>query len=398
MSNQTISRSKLKNTIHNLPLATFAIIAANVFLTILASHDLQNTILDYGIVPSQFRVGKLVTSCFVHGNFAHLAMNMVMLYVFGRDVERAIGRLEFMMFYIGSCFAASLLHIAIVLATLPPWYADQAVVGASGAVAGIMGIHAVRFHRKIFKFGGIEVQALFLIMCLLLLQLAFGIVALYPDSILGHFVKNIAYWSHLGGFAFGIVVALLGNMALQGEREYLISNARKHYSDGNLLEAIRNYENLLKYDPDNPLAYAEIGKMWAILEEEDQSLPSYQVAIELYISCGKEEEAIAVLEEMRRFWPQTVLSSATRFRLASYLEEAGQTERAIRIFSQIAIDDPESDEAQMSLLKIGQLQHSLLNDNHAAVKTLHAFIEQYPHSEWRKFADDIIKRTEEIKA
>lgn len=394
MSIKTTSGSRKISIVSNLPLATFAIIAVNLLVAIITSDNQKNTILDYGIIPSQFRIGKLITSCFVHGNFIHLSINMLMLYVFGRDVERAIGRLEFLMFYLGSCIAASLLHIAIVLATLPPWYADQAVVGASGAVAGIMGIYAVRFHRKIFKFGGIEVHSLFLIMCLLLLQLGFGIIALYPESVLGQFVKNVAYWSHLGGFAFGITVALLGNMALQGEREYLIATARRHYNDGNLLEAIRNYENLLKYDPDNPLAHAEIGRLWAILEEEDQSIPSYQLAMELYICNGKEEEAIAVLEEMRRFWPQTVLSSATRFRLATYLEEVGQTERAIRVFTQIAIDDQESSEAQMSLLKIGQLQLSLLNDNEAAIKTLSAFVEKYPRSEWRKFADDIINRAQ----
>lgn len=390
--------SKLKSTIKSLPLAMLLIIAANVVIAVITSYDPRNAILDYGIIPSRFRFGRLITSCFVHGNYVHLILNMLLLYIFGRDVEKAIGHLEFLLFYLGSCISASLLHIGIVLATLPPGFEDQAAVGASGAVAGIMGIYAVRFHRKIFRFVGIEIQALFLIMCLLLLQLGFGIVALYPDSFLGQYVKNVAYWSHLGGFMFGIVVALLGNMALKGERDYVIETAQQHYSEGNILEAVHDYESLLKYDPDNPFAHAEIGRLWAILQEEEQSLPSYFVAIELYICNGREDEAIATAEEMRRFWPDTRLSSSTRFRLASYLEETGQLERAVSVFKQIAIDDPDSAEAQMSLLKVGQLQLSSFNDKKSSLQTLSNFIKLYPDSEWRQFADETIKQANQEKS
>jgi len=387
----------LTQRIGQLPFVTISIIALNVLATAMARSDMiyyECYVAVYGLVPEHFRVGSLLSSTFIHDGYVHLAMNMALLYVFGSAVERAMGRLEYVMFYIGACFAASLMHIAIVYATLPPYYATRAVVGASGAVAGVMGVYAVRFHRRSFHFGGMELPALLLIMLWLILQVVLGVLGLYRDEVLGLGLKQVGYWSHLGGFGFGIGVALIANMALHGEREYLINQAARNDAEGNLLEAIQNYEHLLKYDPDNALCHAEIGRLWGILEEEDDSLRNFHMAIELYVSQGQEEKALEVAQQMAQFWPSTNLSSATRFRLASYLEEAGQPERAIAAFEQIAQSDPDSAEAQMSLLKVGQLQLISLGKPSLAILTLHSFLDRYPRSEWRRFAVETLLRAE----
>ena len=391
--------NRLLEKLQLVPFVTIGIIVINCLATYLARRDMyfyDTYVLVYGLVPDQFRVGRLLTSTFIHDGYAHLALNMSMLYLFGREVERAMGRLEYVMFYIGACFAASLLHVAIALwAMMPAYYASRAMVGASGAVAGVMGVYAVRFHRRIFRFAGIEVPALLLIMAWLILQLALGIFGLYRDQVLGFGLKQIGYWSHLGGFGFGIAVALLANMALQGEREYLVEEAKRHDSEGNLLEAIQNHETLLRYDPDNADSHAEIARLWALLDEKEDSLRCYYVAVGLYISQGKEEQALATADEMKRFWRSSRLSAATRFRLATYLEEAGETERALEAFRQIAEQEPESAEAQMSLLKIGQLQLSAVGDPRSAAATLSGFLDRYPSSEWRAFAADLLSRAKE---
>ncbi|MGC8861792.1 MAG: rhomboid family intramembrane serine protease [Armatimonadota bacterium] len=388
--------------LQQVPFVTIGIILINCLATYLARRDMsyyETYVLVYGLVPDQFRVGRLLSSTFIHDGYAHLALNMSMLYVFGREVERVMGRLEYVMFYIGACFAASLLHVVIALyAMMPAYYASRAMVGASGAVAGVMGIYAVRFHRRVFRFGGVEIPALLLIMAWLILQLALGIIGLYRDQILGIGLKQIGYWSHLGGFGFGIVVALAANMALPGEREYLVEQARRHDSEGNLLQAIANHEALLKYDPDNAESHAEIARLWALLDEKEDSLRSYHVAIELLISQGKEEQALQLADEMAGFWPSSRLSAATRFRLATYLEETGQTAPAIEAFERIARDEPDSAEAQMSLLKIGHLQLSAIGDARAAAETLSGFLERYPCSEWRTFATDLLRRAKQAAA
>ena len=382
----------LGDKIKNLPFATLTIIAVNAIVYLLTRSKIEDAVTDYGLIPSQLRLGRMLTAAFLHDGVVHLCTNMALLYIFGRDVERAMGKLEYAMFYIGACVAASVLHVAIVFAALPTFCETRAIIGASGAVAGVMGIYAVRFHRKSFRFGEIRVPPLLLIMAWLIIQIVLGIRGLYQDSVI---IERIGYWSHLGGFAFGIVIALFTNMALSGEREHLLSEARRNYDEGSLLEAAQNYESLLKYDPDNAFAHAELGRLWGILEEEEQSVPCYQVAVEFYLAQGKEEEALAAADQMRKFWPDAELPAPTRFRLASYLGEAGRPQRAIQAFQKIVDNDGTCVEAQMSLLKIGQLQLSSLDDPAAAVSTLRGLLDRYPQTEWRKFVEQTLARAEE---
>lgn len=383
---------RLSQIFRDIPYATLAIIAINVVIAVFTSEQMSYVVRRHGLVPASVKLPNMISANFIHDGYLHLGINMILLYIFGRGVERVMGRIEFVIFYIGACLAASVLHVAIVLASLPEFYEKRALIGASGPVAGVMGIYAVRFHRKVFRLGGTRLPALLFIGGWLMLQLALGILGLYRDSFLGLGLKQVGYWSHLGGFAFGIVVALAANMALQGEREHLIAQAERHYSDGNLLEATQSLESLLRYDPDNAFAHAELARLWAILEEEDQSVPSYQVAIALYISQGQEERALERAEEMKQFWPSSSLSAPMRFRLATYIEEAGQPERAIRAFREIVEESPDSAEAQMALLKIGQLQLSVLHDSASAAGTLRDFLDRYPESEWRKFAQETLVR------
>ena len=394
-----MAEKQLKNLIDRLqalPFVTIGIIIVNVIVMIFSYHHLNATVINYGLIPSELSFPRMLNANFIHAGLVHLSINMFLLYLFGRHVERAMGKLEFLLFYLGACFAASLLHILIVVGTLPPYYATRAVVGASGAVSGVMGIYAVRFHRKIFNFGGLELPALFVVMSWLGIQLGMGVLGLYRDDILGMDLKRVGYWSHLGGFGFGFIVAILSSMALKGEREYLIEEAEQNYDLGNLLEAIQNYESLLKYDPVNAFAHAELGRFWAILEEEDQSIPFYKTAIELYLSQGKDEEAIEKAEEMKRFWFTAKIDAPIRLRLASYLEESGQHKPAIEAFQDIVRECAHSPEAQMALLKVGHLQLCSLGDPTSAISTLEEFQSQYPNSEWTSFAEEILTRAKAV--
>ncbi len=394
MSHSTIENrtQRLALRLEAIPIVTYGIILINVAAYLLSRGDLHHAVLNYGLIPSEIRIGRLFICNFLHDGPVHLALNMLQLYLFGRRIERVTGKLEYCMFYIGACFAASLLHVGIVYATLPPYYATRAIVGASGAVAGVMGVYAVRFHRENLRIDRAQIPALLVIMVFMLVQLILGILGLYRDNLLGFNLRHVAYWSHLGGFGFGVAVALLGNMALQGEREYLTANADASESEDNLLEAAREYELLLTYDPDNAFAYAQLGRIWALLREESQSLPYYNTAIDLFSHQGREEEALEVSEQMTQFWKSASLSPDVRFRLATYLDESGQPRKAEMEFRRIADLFPESPEAQMSLLKVGVIRLTEMNDPAGAVSTLTSFLNCYPDSEWRKFAEETIER------
>ena len=372
----------LADRMRQLPIITLSIILLNVIVVLLTRNNMETVPINYGLVPARLSFARLFTSNFLHDGPAHLVFNMLLLYVFGRDVERVLGKLKYLFFYLGACLAGSIIHTVIISAALPPYYAGLPVIGASGAVAGVIGLYAVRFHRKTFHFAGMELPALFVIMCWLAFQLVLGVAGLYLNDIYGMSIKLVSWWSHLGGFAFGIGVALLTNQALIGECEYLTAKARDDYDNGDLPEAIGDYETLLKYDPDNPSIYAELGRFWGILGEDLHSISYYHTAIELYICQGKEPEALILVDEMKEAWPETAMSISTQLRLASYLAETGQAPQAIKAYQEIIEDNPDSAEAQISLLEIGKLQLTALNDPSAATETLTAFLNRYPNSKW----------------
>jgi len=93
-----------------------------------------------------------------------------------------MGKLEYALFYIGACFASSAAHVGHGACAFPSQFADQPVVGASGPWLGWWRIYAVRYHRRIFRFLGLEVPALIIILGWLILQLIFGVVGLYATA------------------------------------------------------------------------------------------------------------------------------------------------------------------------------------------------------------------------
>lgn len=400
MGTQSKKAGSIKiSRVEQLPYITLAIIVLNIVIAIITRWNMEYYAevyaKTYGLIPDEFKLGSLVTYSFLHDGYFHLTLNMLLLYLFGRRVESSMGKLEYVLFYIGAAVVSALVHIAMMHATLSEYYTSRVIVGASGAVSGIIGIYAVRFHKRTFKLAEAEIPTILLIMAWLVLQLVLGIIGLYRDEVMGLGLKQVGYWSHLGGFAFGIGVALMSNMALAGEREYLMEQAFGHYTKGNFLEAIRYHETLLEYEPDNPDSYAEIGRLWALLKEEEDSLRNYNIAIELYISSGKEAKALNVADEMVRFWPNINLAAQTKYKLATYLEEAGQLRPALISFRRIAEDYPGSAEAQMSLLRVGHIQLEKLNNSSAAIAVLKCLMDAYPNSEWLYYAKKMAAQAQE---
>lgn len=147
----------------------------------------------------------LVTSQFLHGGFLHLAGNMLFLWIFGNNVEDQLGHAKYLAFYI-ACG---------VLAGLSQWFFSQGSaipsLGASGAIAGVLGAYILRFpNARILTLLGyflVYVPAYFFLGWWFVQQALYGVASLGARSNIGMESGGIAYWAHAGGFVFG---ALLG--------------------------------------------------------------------------------------------------------------------------------------------------------------------------------------------
>ena len=183
-----------------------------LFEITLSEPALNAFINQYGVVPAFIMNGQnmlsLLTSMFLHGGWLHLIGNMVFLWVFGDNIESVLGHMAYLVFYLAGGLAATAAHIFFNLDSSIP------SLGASGAIAAVLGAYLVMFPRarvRVFMFIGIggfvtRVTALIFLGIWFVTQLFSGVASLGVPTAQ---TSGVAFWAHIGGFVFGLVVGFL---------------------------------------------------------------------------------------------------------------------------------------------------------------------------------------------
>lgn len=233
---------KDNNPINITPYVTYGLIAVNV-LAFIFEASLNPRELDvffrlFAVVPRELTASfngipvnqpipeltTLITSQFLHGGFLHLGGNMLFLWIFGNNIEDKLGHLKYLIFYLGCG----------ILAGLTQWYfsisSTVPSLGASGAIAGVMGAYIIRFPKAeivtllplgIF-FPIFKIPAFYFLGFWFLQQAFYGIASLEAPTNIGMEGGGIAYWAHAGGFIFGVILGpLLGLFTDKSKGEYL---------------------------------------------------------------------------------------------------------------------------------------------------------------------------------
>jgi membrane associated rhomboid family serine protease len=191
----------------NVPYANIALVAINaiVFISMLtlSQPQLERFVYRFGTVPAEILHGQgyytLITSQFVHGGFLHVVGNLIFLWVFGDNIERALGHGLYVAFYLGAGVLAGLAHVLMnPESTIPS-------IGASGAIAAILGAYIILFPAR-------QIRVLVLVMTTRVpafiflgvwaaLQLFTGLASLGVQTVES---GGVAVWAHVGGFAIGL--------------------------------------------------------------------------------------------------------------------------------------------------------------------------------------------------
>jgi len=192
------------------PIVTYILIALNVLVFFLELNNGEAFIQRWAFIPSRFLANPagdfvtLFTSMFMHAGWAHLLGNMLYLWIFGDNVEDRLGHGLYFVFYILCGLAATFAQMAISLGS------DVANVGASGAIAGVLGAYLIMFPR-----GRVNVllgrfvtpmSALIVIGFWIVLQI-FSQISVFSASSQGE--GGVAYMAHIGGFVAGVVLTFL---------------------------------------------------------------------------------------------------------------------------------------------------------------------------------------------
>jgi membrane associated rhomboid family serine protease len=225
---------KDENPIRVTPYVTFILIAINIlaFGYELSLNPTQLNLFFHGfaLVPEEFTASlsgvavggaipeplTLITSQFLHASFAHIAFNMLFLWIFGNNIEEKLGHIKFLLFYL-ACG---------VLAALSQWFFSAMSgipsLGASGAIAGVMGAYILKFPQARivtllplgFLFPIFRIPAIYFLGFWFVEQALNGIASLEVPTSVGMESGGVAYWAHAGGFVFGAILGpLLGLFA-----------------------------------------------------------------------------------------------------------------------------------------------------------------------------------------
>jgi membrane associated rhomboid family serine protease len=195
------------------PVVNILLIVANILVFLyelqFRPSALERFIFNWGMIPARLTHEPatawitIFTAMFLHGSWLHLLGNMWFLHIFGDNIEGRMGGFRYLIFYLLSGVAAVLLQAYILPTSQVP------MIGASGAIAGVLGAYLVSFpHSRIaslvpilFIFTIVEIPAVIFLILWFLLQLYSGLFAMQ-----GVGGSGIAWWAHIGGFIFGLIM------------------------------------------------------------------------------------------------------------------------------------------------------------------------------------------------
>ena len=193
-----------------VPYVTYVIISINVLIFVfqlnmgmVSSSAEREFIYRFGFIPANFSIITVFTSMFLHGGISHIMGNMWFLWVFGDNVEGVLGHVKFAVFYIICGLAATMSQLFVDPSSKIP------MVGASGAIAGVLGMYMIRFpHARVHVFAFIiiffttfRIPAMFVLGFWFFNQLTNGLGSLGFDT-----TGGVAWFAHIGGFISGVML------------------------------------------------------------------------------------------------------------------------------------------------------------------------------------------------
>lgn len=195
------------------PVVNYAIIVLNIFIFYiqLSAPSFERFIYQNAFIPQQFNpftldgYGLIVTSMFMHGGFWHIISNLWFLHIFGDNVEDRMGHVKYAFFYIIAGVIATLTQYIVSMGSPVP------LIGASGAISAVAGAYFLLFQNSRVKsliFGGYFIRIIDLPVWVFLgywfiIQLLSGFTTYDPNA-----QGGIAWFAHIGGFIFGLLIAL----------------------------------------------------------------------------------------------------------------------------------------------------------------------------------------------
>jgi membrane associated rhomboid family serine protease len=364
-----------------LPLATCGLALVNLLVFIwfvFGQPDPYEIHQRYGFSPRAPQAWTLLTCLFFHTDLWHLLFNLCFLWLFGSAMEDALEWWLFLLTYFACSLAANLLYWSI--AVVAQW--DEPTVGASGAIAGLLGTFAVRFYPARLRLGKFQMSYLWLIGFFVCKELCGGVRDLTVSA-----APTAGHWAHLGGFGLGMLYGLLAKLHAEGRTQHLLHQARAAASQGQWVQAIELAGKVAQQEPDNVDAHLLLARSYDVMRQAQRSQEHFQQAIRTSWKKDDRLQASRIYLETVRAHPTFCLEPREQLSLVPDFLQAQEFEHAISVLAKIVAYYPETLEAETALLRAGQIYLERLNEPERALEMFELLLARYPHTVWRTQAD-----------
>ena len=364
-----------------------------------------------GFVPADFPSLGVITHMFVHAGWLHIILNMWFLYLVGICLEDVWGRFNFLGFYFLGGLAAALLQYLFSSGSHTP------MVGASGAVAAVMGAFAVRYATQnidcllLAFFFVYPIVRRFLAPAWLLLILWFGAQLFFAEMYRGIGEEgSVAFWSHVGGFMFGAgfaSVLKLGKIeekVIQPRLDAMSEYQEDFIQDGRLIvaldfmakqkydEALARVEGTVRDQPDNLDALIIKARLLFLKDSKEKSREMF-LDIMKTARAGADRNMLATLyTEFREKFKGATLPENLVFSAGRACYEKGDAENARRALESLQGPDASPDLAARALFFLGRVEMELEKNTAEARKAFETFLDKYPDHPWTTQARDFLSK------
>lgn len=308
-----------------------------------------------------------LASLFLHTGILHLLGNMIFLSVFGPPIESRLGTVRYLVAYLACGWLANLAQAAAIL-SFTPELAAVPIVGASGAVSGLMGLFAVRLYFARLRFVSATVLLLHGTVrpTRFTLPAPVGIGLWFLLSwvlLVAGAASETAVVAHLSGALFGALFGLVMGLLPEGRLEERLARGARYAERGEWYAALGEYESYLVARPRDPEALAHAARLLRVVHQDGKAGNRFIEAIQAWLRRGSLEPACDAYEEMRRLLgTSAVLPPAEQLRVARGFEDLGRPSEASRAYEAYGRSYPERHAAALALLRSADIERRALNN------------------------------------
>ena len=392
------------------------------------------------------QVFSMFTSMFMHTGIEHIAGNMLFFWVFGRAAEEFLGWKIYTPIYFFAGIAAILLaHMMAVIFT--PNTLGIPNLGASGAIAGVMGLFAVRFYRTgvrvfylrwwadiliIIMVGMLAAplnMALHNLTVAVTLALIITVIAVYffgrgwmwkiifrPSAwVIGFWVViinlipalwqiyegsqggGVSHWAHIGGFGLGALYAMLIGGVEEGKAEYAVEDAGAalQTSPDN---ALAHAQKILEKEPNNPRVHEIAARAHDARNNLPEAERHYNAALDGFWKTGERDAAVTLYLLATQKHPELPVRPALLLSIAGHLTQGARWNETAVVLVRLTEEFENTPEGEIALLRCAQLWMRQFSDPAEASRQLEMFLARYPDSQFRPQAQQALAAAQRAAA